>query len=165
MSLGAFRASCGGATTTLELMLELIERRHGAALSLEVAALFMYGERDPQIDPLQLIPSHRSVKAAAALMRRHVEEPLSIGQIAQGVGLSRRSLEQAFQSHAHKSPAKVYRAIRLSEARRRLEQTKESVAEISLRSGYRDATAMTRAFKAEFGITPSAARALKVAEG
>lgn len=159
------RASCGGATTTLDLMLELIERRHGAALSLEVAALFMYGERDPRVDPLRLVPAHRSVKAAAALMRRHVEEPWSIDAIADGVGLSRRKLEQACRIHAGLSPAQIYRAIRLAEARRRLEQTRESVAEIALRAGYRDATAMARAFKAEFGISPSVARTRRLQEG
>lgn len=159
------RASCGGATTTLELMLELIERRHGAALTLEVAALFMYGERAPSFDPDQLIPTHRSVKAAAALMRRHVEDPLGIDEIAASLNLSRRALELAFQTHAGNSPGQLYRAIRLSEARRRLEQTRDSVAEIALRSGYRDATAMARAFKAEFGMTPSAARALRLTEG
>lgn len=159
------RASCGGATTTLELMLELIERRHGAPLSFEVAALFMYGERAPDHDPNRLIPTHRSVKAAAAVMRRHVEEPLGIDDIAKQLNLSRRALELAFQTHAQSSPGQLYRSIRLSEARRRLEQTRDSVAEIALRSGYRDATAMARAFKAEFGITPTAARGAILAEG
>lgn len=159
------RASCGGATTTLELMLELIERRHGAVLSFEVAALFMYGERAPNLDPAQLIPTHKAVKAAAALMRRHVEDPLSIDAIAEALTLSRRGLELAFQTHAQMSPGQLYRTIRLAEARRRLEQTRDSIAEVALRSGYRDATAMARAFKAEYGITPSAARAMRMAEG
>jgi transcriptional regulator GlxA family with amidase domain len=159
------RASCGGATTTLDLMLSLIERRHGAALALEVAALFMYGERDPAIDPMRAIPPHRTLRAAAALMRRNVEEPLPIADIAAGLGLGQRALEQTFRSQGNLSPAQLYRAIRLSEARRRLEQTRASIAEIALRSGYRDATAMTRAFKAEFGVTPSAARRAAMGKG
>jgi transcriptional regulator GlxA family with amidase domain len=159
------RASCGGATTTLDLMLTLIERDHGAPLALEVAALFMYGERDPLTDPLRLLPRNRQVRAAAALMRRHVEDPLPLAQIAKGVGLSLRGLEEAFRTHAGLSPARLYRSIRLAEARRRMEQTRDSVAEVALRAGYKDATAMTRAFKAEFGITPSAARKVKLSEG
>ena len=159
------RASCGGATTTLDFMLTLVERDHGAALALEVAALFMYGERDPLTDPHRLIPRHRQIRAAAALMRRHMETPLPLSQIAKGVGLSLRGLEQAFRSHAGLSPAGLYRSIRLSEARRRMEQTNDSVAEVALRAGYRDATAMTRAFKAEFGMTPSAARSARLSEG
>lgn len=159
------RASCGEATTTLDLMLELIERRHGAALSLEVAALFMYGERDPRMDPQRLMPTNRSVKAAAALMRRHVEDPLSIVEVARALNLSRRTLELVCRQHANASPAQIYRSIRLAEARRLLEQTRASVAEIALRAGYRDVTSMARAFKAEYGITPSAARTLRLAEG
>ncbi len=159
------RASCGGATTTLDLMLALIERDHGAPLALEVAALFMYGERDPLTDPRRLIPRNRQIRAAAALMRRHVEDPLTLSQVAKGVGLSLRGLEESFRTHAGLSPARLYRSIRLAEARRRMEQTRDSVAEVALRAGYKDATAMTRAFKTEFGITPSAARKAIVSGG
>lgn len=148
------RISCGGATTTLELMLALIEAHHGAALALEVAALFMYGERDPRVDPLFHMPPHRTVQAAAALMRRNVERPLTIGEIAKGLGLGQRALETAFRSSSGTTPAGAYRRIRLNEARRLLEQTRQGVAEIAERCGYADATAMTRAFRREFGLAP-----------
>jgi len=152
------RASCGGATTTLELMMELIEQHHGAALALEVASLFMFGERDPQVNPLRRWPEDQLLRAAAALMRRNVEHPLEIPAIARHLGISQRRLEQVAQAESGTSPARIYRRIRLGEARRRLEQTRESVAEIALRCGYRDPTAMARAFRAEFGLSPREAR-------
>ena len=152
------RASCGGATTTLDLMLNLIERHYGATLALEVAALFMYGERDPLTNPARPLPDHQILRAAAALMRRNIEAPLKIGQIAKALGLGQRALELVFQTQAGQSPARLYRSIRLAEARRRLEQTRDSVAEIANRTGYQDPAAMARAFRAEFGVTPSAAR-------
>ncbi|WP_058244898.1 GlxA family transcriptional regulator [Thalassovita autumnalis] len=154
------RASCGGATTTLEMMLELIERHHGATLALEVAALFMFGERDPQMNPLRRWPDDQLLHAAAALMRRHIEEPLSIAAVAEHLQISQRRLEQIARAETGDSPGKIYRRIRLAEARRRMEQTRESVAEIALRCGYRDPTAMARAFGAEYGITPRQARQL-----
>ncbi len=152
------RASCGGATTTLDLMLNLIETHLGATLALEVAALFMYGERVPLTPPTRALPDHQVLRAAAALMRRNIEAPLKIGQIAAALSMSQRALELAFQAHAGQSPARLYRSIRLTEARRRLEQTRDSVAEIANRTGYHDPAAMSRAFRAEFGVTPSAAR-------
>ncbi|MDA8585997.1 helix-turn-helix domain-containing protein [Rhodobacteraceae bacterium] len=152
------RASCGGATTTLELMLELIERHQGAALALEVAALFMYGERNPATDPNRLLSHHQTVRAAAAIMRRHLENPVKIGAIAGELSIGQRALELAFQSHLGQTPARLYRRIRLSEARRRLEQTRESVTEIAQRCGYDDPSAMARAYRAEFDQTPSATR-------
>ena len=152
------RASCGGATTTLDLMLHLIELHHGATLALEVAALFMYGEQPPMAQPDRLLPNHQVLRAAAALMRRNIENPLRIGEIAQALGFSQRALELTFQAQTGQTPARLYRAIRLAEARRRVETTRESIAEIATRTGYDDPTAMTRAFRAEYGDTPSALR-------
>ncbi len=152
------RASCGGATTTLELMLALIERHHGATLALDVAALFMFGERPFEEMRHRLSTPSEQVRAAAALMRRHIEEPVPIAWIAEGVGLSQRGLEHAFQREIGQTPRQLYRSIRMTDARRRLEQSGQSIAEIAGRCGYQDAAAMTRAFKAEFGQTPSAVR-------
>ena len=152
------RASCGGATTTLDLMLALIDRHHGAALALEVAALFMHGERDPRLDLTLRLPSDRVVQAAAALMRRHVEAPLPIGAIARRLGLDQRRLQRCFRAAAAPTPARVYGMIRLSEARRRIEQSCESLSEIAARTGYADATVLSRAFRAQYGHPPSALR-------
>lgn len=152
------RISCGGATTTLELMLALIEGHHGAGLALEVAALFMHGERDPKMDPAMHLPADRIVRAAAAVMRRNAEKPLDIASLARAIGTSQRTLERVFRRETRQSPSAVYRRIRLAEARRRMETTRESVAEIANRCGYADPTAMTRAFKAEYGLTPMQVR-------
>ena len=156
--LSGDRASCGGATTTLDLMLALIARDHGTPLALEVAALFMHGERPPHLDPARLIPPHGTVRAAAAIMRRHVEAPLPVAAIAARLGLSQRALEAVFAREAGRGPARLYRAIRLAEGRRRMEQGQSSVAEVASRCGYADATAFSRAFRAEFGLSPRAAR-------
>jgi len=152
------RASCGGATTTLELMLHLIETRHSAALALEVAALFMYGERDPRCEPLFHLPPDRIVRAAAALMRRHVEAPIPIPQLAKQLGYSQRTLETHVQRLMRLTPAALYRKIRLSEVRRQIEQTRLSIGEISQRCGYENAAAMTRAFRQQYGAPPTALR-------
>lgn len=144
------RISSGGATTTLELMLHLIEEDHGPALAQEVAALFMHGEGGPRLPPF---PQPR-MRAAAALMRRHLEDPLSIAEIARRLGLTQRSIEQAFRAAGSQSPAQLYRRIRLTEARRLTLETPLSVAEIATRTGYTDPAAMTRAFRSTFGTTP-----------
>jgi transcriptional regulator GlxA family with amidase domain len=67
----------------------------------------------------------------------------------------------AFRSGAGTSPAAAYRRIRLNEARRLLEQTRQSVAEIAGRCGYTDAAAMTRAFRREFGQSPREVRRVR----
>lgn len=150
--------TCGGATTTLDLMLELIRAQHGAMLSLEVSALFMHGERPPRTDPLHRLTRDQLVRAAAALMRRHIEDPLSMAQIAGHLGVSPRHLEKHCRQVTGRSPGAIYRAIRLHDAARMVEQTTLSITEIATRVGYRDASAMTRAFRTEYGQPPTAWR-------
>ena len=57
-------------------------------------------------------------------------------------------------------PQKVYRRMRLLAARRLVEQTGLTIVEIAIRCGYRDPSAMTRAFGAEFGVSPREVRAM-----
>ena len=56
------------------------------------------------------------------------------------------------------TPQQVYLRLRLNLVRRLAEETNLQLSEVALRAGYRNPSAMTRAFKAEFGVTPSGAR-------
>jgi transcriptional regulator GlxA family with amidase domain len=152
------RASCGGATSTLDLMLDLIGRRHGTALALDVAALFLYGGQAEHAAPHMPMLPQRTLREAAALMRKNLEAPIPIGTLARRLGLSQRKLEALFRTHADLTPVQLYRRIRLGEARRRVLETTHTIAEIAGRCGYGDPAAMTRAFRVEYGVAPTELR-------
>lgn len=151
------RWSCGGAMTAFDLVLRMIQEDHGEALRLEVAALFMQGEAEDLLPALR--PRSKLVAAAVALMRDRLEEPVSVAEIATSLGTSQRGLEALFKRQLGEPPRTVYRRIRLAAARRYVEQTRLTVAEIAVRCGYADPSAMTRAFALEFGATPRSLRA------
>jgi len=153
------RITCGGATTAFELVLDLIARHHGPMLRLEVAALFMYGERRDLDDPLLRPSRSQLADAAVALMRRHIEEPLGVPALCRRLGVPQKRLEALFRDQFRMTPQTVYKRLRLREAKRLVAHSRLSVTEIGLRCGYRDASAMTRAFAAEFGVTPRDLRA------
>lgn len=142
------RITAGGATAAFDVMLGLITRRHGAALGLEIEAMFLH--RDA---PAPLAGGVR-VRRALARMEASVESPLPIAAIAAESGWSQRRLETAFRTSFGAAPSTVYRRLRLAAARRRVEAGEMSVAEIALRSGYADASAFTRAFRREYGRAP-----------
>jgi len=146
------RITCGGASTAFALAMQMIEKQHGAALRLRVEHLFSgaYAQR----------PVRRGGIAARAvdLMRAHIEEPLQIAQLAQQLGRSQKHLEQQMLARLSAAPQVIYRRIRLERARQLSLDTTISVAEISVRCGYQDASAMTRAFRSEYGTTPQALR-------
>lgn len=150
------RLCCGGVTTAFDLILHLIGEQHGSMLALEVAALFMHGTRE-HASQYRATPD-AAVHAVVSLMRRNIEAPLPIPEIAARAGLSRKRLETLFRDRLRMTPQTVYRAIRLREARRLAEYSRQSISEIASRCGYDDATAMTRAFRSEFGCTPTSLR-------
>ncbi|EFO29399.1 transcriptional regulator [Roseibium sp. TrichSKD4] len=147
-------ATCGGASTAFELVLDLISRDHSPMLALEVAANFMHGERPDPGHMQALKTSDAIVHRATTLMRKNMEEPLSIPDLARVLKIEQRQLEDRFRQKMDLTPARVYKAIRLREARRLVELTTLGIAEIATRCGYQDASAMTRAYRLEFGTAP-----------
>ena len=146
------RITCGGASTAFALAMQLIEKQQGAALRLRVENLFSgaYAQR----------PDRRGGIAARAvdLMRANIEEPLPIAQLAQQLGRSQKHLERQTLARLGAAPQVIYRRIRLERARGLTLETSISVADIAVRCGYQDASAMTRAFRSEYGTTPQALR-------
>ena len=142
------RVSCGGASTAFAMALQLIGQALGSAIMFRVEALFTgaYSERPD--------PKAGIVARAINLMRRNIEEPLLIAEIAKDLERSQRHLETQMQEKMGASPQTIYRRLRLSHARGLVADTDMSVSEIALRSGYNNASAMTRAFRAEFRVTP-----------
>ncbi|MCV2867535.1 helix-turn-helix domain-containing protein [Defluviimonas sp. WL0002] len=146
--------SSGGAMTAFDLTTRLVGDLLGEGMRLEVSALFMSADVERPEEPLRRRPRGRLVESAIALMRKHVEDPLPLPEVARKLGVGLRELESRFAAELGAGPRSVYRSLRLSAARRYVEQSTYPVSEIALRCGYRDASAMTRAFSAEFGVTP-----------
>lgn len=147
-------ATCGGASTAFELVLDLISRDHSPMLALEVAANFMHGDKPQPGDMRWATSADGLVHRATTVMRQNMEEPLSIPALASALRVDQRVLEERFRKKMNLSPTRVYKAIRLREARRLVELTPMSITEIATRCGYQDASAMTRAYRQEFGVAP-----------
>lgn len=154
------RWTCGGAMTAFDLVLRMIGETHGESLRLEVAAFFMHSDPNSGLEPSGVRPRSRIVTAAVAAMRENLEEPLAISLLATQLGCRQKELEILFKAELGAGPRTVYRRFRLMAARRYVQQTGMSVAEIAVRCGYADPSAMTRAFSEEFATTPRQLRAL-----
>lgn len=149
--------TCSGAMAAFDLVMHLIGQDHGQALALEVAQLFMtrgsgrshFGGAGSASSP---------VNRAIALMQENLENPLPIPEIARRVGRSQKMLETRMQADLGAGPARIYRRLRLGLARKLVTETDLTIAEIALRAGYEDPSALTRAFRAEFSTTPRALR-------
>ena len=147
------RLTAGGAASAFDLVIHLVARAHGTALTTEIAALFLLGE------PLAVQASgDRHVARALAAMEAHLEAPLPIPAVARHAGCRQRDLEARFALALGATPRAAYRRVRLAAGRRLLREGGMSVAEVALRCGYADPSAFARAVRAEFGAPPRAWR-------
>ena len=150
--------TCAGAMSALDLTLGLIADHAGLAVRLDVEALFMQGEppinapqeRGALTDPL--------VRRGLALMRENLERPLSLKELSRMLSCQSRTLDRRFRARLGASPGTVYRHLRLSAARKLLEGSTLSVAEVALRSGYESPAALARAIRTYYGVSPTSLR-------
>ncbi len=147
----------GGAGPALDLMLHLIQTRHGAALAMRAAGALIYAP-DPQGARPQSVTSTtrlmaRAPKVAQAIqmMEDHLEDPLPIATIAQHLGLTQRGLELRFKAAIGTSPGAYFLDLRLSEARRLALDTSLPASEVGLVTGFSSPASFARAFKKAHG--------------
>lgn len=154
------RLTAGGALPTLDLMLELIRRRHGYPLALEIAKLIAYDPGRPELAPSlgRLVAEDERVAAAVAAMESHLEDPLSMDQIAVQAGIGLRRLEGLFREVLGTGPLEYYRALRLNLARRMLRETRRPVLEVASAAGFNSPAAFSRAYRAAFRESPTETR-------
>jgi len=153
------RITCSGAMAAFDLIMHLIGETHDPLLSVEVAQLFMTRDSARSHSSFSRTTG-RSVDRAISIMQKNLEQPLTVGDIALQVGCTQRTLEQRMQVEMNATPQSVYRRLRLVLARKLVSDTDMRVSEIAARCGYDNASAMTRAFKAEFATTPRQLRSL-----
>ncbi|AGT09660.1 AraC family transcriptional regulator [Paracoccus aminophilus] len=106
-------------------------------------------------------PTDRGAAALAraeAHMRAHLDQPLSVGDIARAAGLSLSALHRLMRARRDCTPHAHLAELRLDRAEALLAEGRLSIAEIALASGHADQAALTRALRQRRGTTPGALR-------
>lgn len=95
------------------------------------------------------------VGEAADFIQTRLGEPLRLGDVAGAVGYSERHLERLFRQVFGMSVWRFVVQSRVHAASRALAGSDRPVTGIALDCGFCDASALTRAFKASTGVTPT----------
>ena len=98
------------------------------------------------------------VSEALDIMLDHLEDTLTVGQIASIMSVSPRRLERSFGEKLLQSPLQVYRSLRLEQAEKLLMQTELPISEISVACGFSNVTLLSKWYRQKFGVQPSTAR-------
>ena len=92
------------------------------------------------------------------VIERNLHQELTLVAIAQACEVSRYHLAHAFGSATGRSVMDYARGRRLSEAARALRAGAPDILTVALEAGYASHEAFSRAFRAQFGLTPEELR-------
>jgi transcriptional regulator GlxA family with amidase domain len=166
-SIDRERYTCSGGTAPLDLMLNLIQLKHGLRISQLVSEQFVL-ERVRSAEDRQYVPlraqvggAHRGMIQVAQLMEENIEKPLSLDRIARTTGLSRRQIERLFRRHLDCVPKKYYLEMRLRRARELLLQTAMPIMDVTTSCGFKSPPHFSRCYRNHFGHPPSTERQIR----
>jgi len=152
-----------GMSTGIDLALGLIESDFGAELAAAVAKkLVVYhrraGGQSQHSAMLELGAKSDRIQRVLEYARSNLHADLSVQQLAHVAHLSPRQFSRAFSTETGQAPAKAIERLRVEAARLMIEQSRHTVEEIALRTGFLDPERMRRAFLRAFGQPPQALR-------
>lgn len=157
--------TCAGGTAALDMMLNLIGEDHDDNLVNRVCEQALTDRvrspHDRQRLPLRarLGVQNSKVLSIIELMEANLSEPLSLLEIADFAGLSRRQIERLFRQEMGRSPARYYLEIRLDRARHLLVQSSMPVVEVAVACGFVSASHFSKCYRELYGRSPQQERA------
>lgn len=152
--------TCAGGTAALDLMLDMIGRKHGADLAAAVSEQFIHDRIRSSSDHQRMQLSARlkvtnsKVLKVVELMERHIEHPLDLTELAERAGVSPRQMERLFRKTLGITPGRYYREARLVRARQLLRQTNMPVIDVAIATGFSSGSCLTRRYRRQFGGAP-----------
>ena len=153
--------TAAGVTAGLDLALRLVEEDLGREIAMRVASqLVMFFKRpggQMQFSRKgEALPQGRS--ALQELQRWVAAHPTldhSVVNLARRMNLSPRHLSRLFRAEMDITPATWVEQVRISGARRLLEEGRESPKQVAARCGFADVDTFRRAFARNVGVTPA----------
>lgn len=156
--------TCAGGTAALDMMLKLIGDDFDEMLVNSVCEQMLTDRvrspTDRQRLPLRarLGVQNAKVLSIIELMEANLSEPLSLIEIADDVGLSRRQIERLFRQEMGRSPARYYLEIRLDRARHLLLQSSLPVVEVAVACGFVSASHFSKCYRELYDRSPQQER-------
>jgi transcriptional regulator GlxA family with amidase domain len=156
--------TCAGGTAALDMMLKLIGDDFDDGLVNRVCEQVLTDRvrspTDRQRLPLRarLGVQNSKILTIIELMEANLSEPMSLIEIADHVGLSRRQIERLFRTEMGRSPARYYLEIRLDRARHLLLQSSLPVVEVAVACGFVSASHFSKCYRELYSRSPQQER-------
>jgi len=150
----------GGVYASSDLSLYLVEKFCGHEVALRCArSLLLSMPRSRQsgysVVPLSRPHSDEKIRQTEDYLREHFGRDVSIGHLAERVGMGPRNFIRRFKAATGRLPGAYIQMLRIAAARELLEHGAIPVQTVSSRIGYEDAAFFRSLFKRHTGMTPA----------
>src|SRR5437763_1459963 len=149
-----------GVTAGMDLALALVAEDHGSRLALKVARnLVLYlrrpGGQSQFSAALSLqLTDRKPLRELEAWALDNLNKPLAVPVLAERVGMSPRNFARVFINEMKITPAKFVERLRVEAARRRLEESQNSMETIATECGFGNVNSMRNVFQRALKIPP-----------
>jgi transcriptional regulator GlxA family with amidase domain len=149
-----------GVTAGMDLALALVEEDYGSPLALQVARnLVLYlrrpGGQSQFSAALSLqLTDRKPLRELEAWVLDNLNKPITVPVLAQRVAMSPRNFARVFTTEMKTTPAKFVERLRVEAARRRLEESQNSMETIATECGFGNVNAMRTVFQRTLKIPP-----------
>ena len=149
-----------GVTAGMDLALALVEEDHGSRLALQVARnLVLYlrrpGGQSQFSAALSLqLTDRKPLRELEAWVLDNLHKPLTVPGLAARVAMSPRNFARIFTKEMKTTPAKFVERLRVEAARRRLEESHNSMEMIAGECGFGNVNSMRNVFQRTLKTAP-----------
>ncbi len=149
-----------GGTSWVDLVLFLIARVAGLATAMQVARRNLIDWHEIGQQPFARLARSRQVDDARIAQIQtwiadHYQETSPVMSMVRLSSMAERSFKRRFQQATGMSPLEYVHALRLEEAKRRLESGTDGIEAIAKQVGYEDAGFFSRLFRRNVHLTPA----------
>jgi transcriptional regulator GlxA family with amidase domain len=153
--------SSGGAYSSLNLILYLVEKYSGRDVAIRCAKIFEIDFNRKSQSPFIIFSAEKNhddelIKKVQTFIENHFAEKISVDELAAFAGLSRRNLERRFRKATFHSLVEYLQRARIEAAKKILEKYRVDINEAMLQAGYSDFKAFSATFKKLTGLSPIA---------
>lgn len=149
----------GGAYSSLNLLLYLVEKFAGRDMAIMIAKIFEIDIDRHSQSPFILFQGQKEhedepVKKAQEYIEGHFSEKITVNELACMLALSRRSLERRFKRATSNTIIEYIQRVKIEAAKKSFETSRKNINEIMYEIGYSDNKAFRGTFKKITGLSP-----------
>jgi len=151
--------SSGGAYSSLNLILYLVEKHAGREAALFCSKAFQIDiDRNSQ-SPFMIFKGQKdhndeSIKKAQEFIENNFQNKITVDELASMLALSRRNLERRFKKATANTVVEYIQRVKIEAAKQSLETSRENINEVMYKVGYSDPKAFRVTFKKITGLSP-----------